>query len=134
MTVVSITRLHIRSWRYFIPFMLYTIRSLRQAKAAEGNLHASVMRDRHNAFWTRTLWKSEEAMKAFMLSGAHRQAMPRLLDWCDEAALVAWTQDSNALPDWSESHRRLLQEGRRSKVRHPAPAHEKYEIASPKAA
>jgi heme-degrading monooxygenase HmoA len=133
MTVVSITRLHVRSWRYLAPFLFYSLRSLQQAKAAEGNFHASVMRDRHNAFWTRTLWKSEEAMKAFMLSGAHRGAMPRLLDWCDEAALVSWRQESDAAPNWSEAYRHLQQEGRRSKVRHPAPAHEKYEIARPEA-
>lgn len=114
--------------------MLYSIRSLLQAKRAEGNLHASVMRDQNSAFWTRTLWKSEEAMKAFMLSGAHRGAMPKLLDWCDEAALVSWTQDSDAAPDWSQAHLHLQQEGRRSKVRHPAAAHEKYEIARPEAA
>jgi hypothetical protein len=70
-------------------------------------------------------------MKSFMLAGAHRQVMPRLLNWCDEAAVVHWFQDSEREPDWEEAHRRLQQDGRRSKVNHPSPAHEKYVIPRP---
>jgi hypothetical protein len=70
-------------------------------------------------------------MKAFMLSGAHRTVMPRLLDWCDEAALVHWTQASDQPPDWFEAHRRVQQEGRRSKVKYPSPAQEQFQIPKP---
>jgi hypothetical protein len=70
-------------------------------------------------------------MKSFMLSGTHRKVMPRLSDWCDEAAVVHWVQESDREPDWEEAHRRLQQEGRRSKVKYPSPAHEKYLIPSP---
>ena len=73
-------------------------------------------------------------MKVFMLAGAHRLAMPRLLDWCDEAALVHWTQDSADPPEWSEAHRRLQREGRPSKVRNPSDAQTRYEIAEPRKA
>jgi len=31
-----------------------------------------------------------------------------------------------------EAHRKMVAEGRRSKVRHPSPAHEAYQIAPPK--
>lgn len=102
-----------------------------QAKRSEGNLGVSLLRDAHLAFWTRTVWTTEETMKAFMLSGAHRQVMPHLLDWCDEAALVHWEQPTDQAPEWQEAHRRIQQEGRRSKVRHPSPAHEKYDIPRP---
>jgi hypothetical protein len=71
-------------------------------------------------------------MKAFMLSGPHRNVMRRLSDWCDEAALVHWEQESAQEPDWNEAHRRLQEQGRRSKVNHPSPAQERYEIARPK--
>lgn len=131
MPVVSVTRLRVRSWRYVVPFIWFSIRAYRQAKAAEGNLGASLLRDARNAFWTCTLWKTEAAMKTFMLSGAHRLAMPKLLEWCDEAALVHWSQESERKPDWLEAHRRIQHEGRRSKVNHPSPAHEKYEIPIP---
>jgi hypothetical protein len=85
----------------------YTLRSFLQAKRAEGNLHASLLRDADRVFWTRTMWTTEEAMKSFMLSGAHRQVMPRLLNWCNEAALVHWEQESQKMPEWDEAHRRL---------------------------
>lgn len=131
MPVISVTRLRVRSWRYFLPFIVFAVRSSRQAKAAQGNQGVSLLRDANLAFWTCTVWTTEETMKSFMLSGPHRQAMPRLLDWCDEAALVHWTQPEVQQPDWQEAHRRLQTEGRRSKVRHPSPAQEKYEIPKP---
>ena len=133
MPVVSVTRLRVRSWRYLLPFLFFALRSSRQAKAAQGNLGVTLLNDSNNTFWTCTVWATEEAMKSFMLSGPHRRAMPRLLDWCDEAALVHWAQESQQKPDWHEAHRRLQQEGRRSKVRYPSSAHEKYEIPRPRA-
>jgi hypothetical protein len=54
-------------------------------------------------------------MKEFMLSGPHRPAMRGLLEWCDEAAVVRWEQETDEEPDWHEAHRRLQLDGRRSK-------------------
>jgi len=114
------------------PFLVSALLSARQARRAHGNLGMSLLRDANRAFWTLTAWHDEASMRAFMMSGAHRRAMPKLLDWCDEASLVHWTQDTDDLPDWREAHRHLLAEGRRSKVRHPSPAHQAYEIPAPK--
>ena len=33
--------------------------------------------------------------------------MRRLAEWCDEASVAHWTQESAALPDWIEVHRRM---------------------------
>ena len=70
-------------------------------------------------------------MKAFMHSGVHGPVMRRLLDWCDEAAVVHWTQDAAELPSWAQAHQRIQQEGRPSKVNHPSAAHIAYEIPAP---
>lgn len=70
-------------------------------------------------------------MKSFMLAQPHGQVMRRLLEWCDEAALVHWEQESDGKPDWQEAHRRLQEDGRRSKVNHPSPAHESFQIRLP---
>jgi hypothetical protein len=131
MPMVSITRLRVRSWKYLLPFLFYAVRSSRQAKVAEGSLAMSLLRESNNIYWTRTVWTTEAAMKSFVLSGPHRQVMRRLLEWCDEAAVVHWAQESEQEPDWLEAHRRLQQEGRRSKVNHPSPAQEKYLIPKP---
>ena len=121
MPVLSVTRLRVRSC-YLVPFIWLSIVCYRQAKAANGNIGASLLNDPNNTFWTCTVWKTEETMKAFMISGAHRRAMPRLLNWCDEAALVHWVQGNNERPDWYEAHLGLEHEARRSKVSHPSRA------------
>lgn len=130
--MVSITRLRVRSWRYLVPFIFYAARTSRQARTAQGNIAVSLLRDTHNTFWTRTVWTSESALKAFMLSGPHGLVMPRLLEWCDEAALVRWEQETDQEPDWVEAHRRMQLEGRRSKVKHPSAAQESFQIRAPK--
>jgi len=58
--------------------------------------------------------------------------MRKLLEWCDEAALVHWEQESDQEPAWEEAHRKLQAQGRRSKVNHPSPAHETFQIRPPR--
>ncbi len=131
MAVISITRLHVRSWLYFPSFVFQSLRIARQAAKADGNVSVGLLRDRRNTFWTGTSWSSEASLKAFMHAKPHGPAMRSLLEWCDEAALVHWTQPAAELPSWEEAHRRLQQEGRRSKVNHPSAAHTAYTIPAP---
>jgi hypothetical protein len=128
MAFVSLTRLRVRSWRFLPFFFLHAISTSKQAKTAEGNLSVSVLREGFFIFWTRTTWTSESAMKAYMISGAHGKAMRHLLNWCDEAAIAHWTQDSDELPSWEESHRRMQESGRPSKVNHPSPDQSAYRV------
>jgi Domain of unknown function (DUF3291) len=132
MPLVSITRLRVRSWRYLPAFLIKSIRSARQAKRAPGNLATSIFRDADWAFWTRTVWRDEVAMRSFMQSGVHRRVMARLPEWCDEAALVHWVQDGEEPPSWAEAHRRLQQEGRRSRVKYPTEPQRRFEIREPR--
>jgi hypothetical protein len=131
MPVVSVTRLRVRSWRFLPPFIFTSLRIGKQARNADGNLGAKVLRDRRNAFWTCTCWESEAAMKEFMLDGAHGPAMRKLLEWCDEASLVHWRQDDAEMPSWAEAHRRMLRAGRTSKVNHPSAAQKAFHIEAP---
>jgi hypothetical protein len=48
--------------------------------------------------------------------------MPKLLNWCNEAAVVHWTQESSEVPSWQEAHQRMAEEGKPSKVNHPSPS------------
>ena len=130
MPLVSVTRLRVRSRRYVPGFLIQSLRSALQAKRAAGNLAVSVLRDAERAFWTRTVWLDEAAMRSFMQSGVHRRV--RLPEWCDEAALVHWVQDTDQPPSWAEAHRRLQREGRRSRVSHPSEAHRRFEIREPR--
>lgn len=132
MALISITRLRVRSIRFLPIFLLRAIQVNRQADSAEGQLKLALLRDRRMTFWTSTCWSSEAAMKAFMHAGVHGPVMRKLLEWCDEAALVHWTQDTTDLPSWEEAHARLQRDGRRSKVNHPSAAHVAYQIERPK--
>lgn len=129
--IVSVTRLHLRSARFLFPFIVYSLRAMRQAKRSPGNIVSDARRDTHGGYWTRSVWRDADSMRAFMTSGAHQQAMPKLLDWCDEAALVHWEQQGDALPEWHEAHARLVRDGRRSKVRHPSPVHASLDYPPP---
>jgi Domain of unknown function (DUF3291) len=106
MAFISVTRLRIRSVFYLPQFVWYAIQSQRQAQYAPGLIAGEVVRDVRNAFWTMTMWENERAMEVFRVQGAHRGAMPKLLDWCDEASLVHWTQESCELPTWQEAYER----------------------------
>jgi quinol monooxygenase YgiN len=132
MPFVSITRLRVRRWRYLPQFLVQSIRAARQAKRAAGSLAVSILRDADRAFWTRTVWSDEAAMRSFMQSGVHRRVMARLPEWCNEAAVVHWVQDDKEPPSWAEAHRRLELEGRRSRVNHPTAAQRRFEIREPR--
>ena len=71
-------------------------------------------------------------MRAFMRSGVDRRIMARLPEWCDEAALVRWVQEASEPPSWVEAHRRLQEEGRRSRVSQPSEAQRRFEIREPR--
>jgi heme-degrading monooxygenase HmoA len=131
MFFVSLTRLRVRSWLYLPAFFVQALRSAQQAKSAQGALAVSLFRDAHNTYWTRTVWDSDQAMKAYMLSGVHRRVMRSLPEWCDEAAVAHWTQESPQPPSWEEAHRRLQQSGRPSKVNHPSEAHGNLRFPAP---
>ena len=132
MPFVSITRLRVRSVRFLPRFALYTHRSVLQVRKAAGYLGGGLLADRRWTFWTMTTWNSQEDMRRYMLSGAHRSAMPKLLNWCDEASVTHWDQPQSALPSWSEADRRMRSSGRISKVHHPNPDHASLNYRAPR--
>lgn len=132
MALISVTRLRVRSVFYLPQFFWQTFKSQRQAKRASGMLGGRLILEAHWAFWTATVWESEAAMRAFRSSGAHMKAMPKLLDWCDEASYVHWDQENAELPSWGEAHRRMIREGKLSKVRNPSAAQLAKEFPAPK--
>ena len=99
------------SRRYVPGFLIQSLRSALQAKRAAGNLAVSILRNADPAFWIRTVWLDEAAMRSFMQSGVHRRVMVRLPTWCGEAAVVHWVQqDIDQPPSWAEAHQRLQRE------------------------
>ena len=132
MSFISVTRLRVRSVRYLPGFALHTFRSLRQVRKAPGFRGGSLLSDRRWTFWTMTAWDNRENMRSYMTTGSHRTAMPRLLDWCDEASVVHWDQPEGALPTWAEANKRMHETGRTSKVRNPSPQHAELNYRTPR--
>ncbi|MGD9721225.1 MAG: DUF3291 domain-containing protein [Pirellulales bacterium] len=132
MNFISVTRLRIRKWRFLPAFFYYTLRSFFQARRAAGNLHTSIERDAQLAFWTISVWRDEQSMHAFRNHGAHQRAMPKLLEWCDEATYAHWLQDSAEPPELAGAYERLIRDGIVSKVKHPSPEHAKRNFPPPK--
>ena len=132
MTLIAVTRLRLRSIRFLLHFGWLAYRAGAQARGSSGHLESRVLNDANFAFWTMSAWKSEPAMRAFVMSGVHRGAMIRLREICDEASVVHWTQETAELPDWLYAHRRMVAEGRPSNVRHPSAAHLAGVIAEPR--
>ena len=98
MPLISVTRLRVRSIRYLLQFVWQALASARQAQRAPGFLGGRIVREARNTFWTMTAWKDISAMKAYRDMGVHQRAMPRLLDWCDEASVVHWDQRAQSFP------------------------------------
>ena len=132
MPFVSVTRLRLRSWRFLPLFVPHALWTQRQVERAEGFRAGSLLPGQGWTFWTLTSWDSAEAMRAYMLNGAHRKAMPKLAAWCDEASVVHWETDEDGLPDWPQAEARMRVAGRPSKVRHPSLEHQTMTFAPPR--
>ena len=131
MALISVTRLRVRSFIYLPQFFWHAFKSTRQAERSSDFLGGRLLVNPKNVFWTMTAWKDQAAMNTYRTGGAHRRAMPKLLNWCNEAAVVHWTQESLEIPSWREAYQRMAEEGKPSKVNHPSPEQLSNHIPAP---
>ena len=120
---VSLTRLHIRSLRFLPQFMWTNEGIVKQLLSTHGFLAGKLSVAGPREFWTVTVWTDETSMRKYRSAGAHLKAIGRLAEWCDEASVAHWSQDSEAMPDWETLHQRMQDTGRRSRVNHPSKGH-----------
>jgi hypothetical protein len=123
----SLTRLRLHSIFTLAAFVRDVRASSAQLAQAPGFIEGAVLAEGRLVFWTRSAWESEATMKAYRDSGAHRAAMPKLLDWCDEACVAHWEGEIER--DWSALCTRMVETKRMSKVRRPTKAHQEKRFA-----
>ena len=128
MPTVAVTRLHLRSPRFLLPFFLHTYRSRRQAATAPGNFGVRVRKADGLAFWTFTLWRDMAVMRSFVIASPHKETMQKLANWCDEAAFAHWDQAGNDLPNWNIATEKLRATGHLATVLYPSEKHKAGEI------
>lgn len=123
MFYISATRLRLKSI-FILPGFFAAAPAIDAAlRNAPGFVGGKELMDKGMVFWTVTSWHSASEMLQFRNSPAHRQAMRKLPDWCSEASIAHWEQESPELPDWATTHHKITKEGITSKVRNPSVNH-----------
>lgn len=122
MAVISITRLHVRSWRFLPDLVLHSARITRQTRVAPGNLGMETLRESGMTFWIKSAWRDEASLSAFRNASAWKALMQQLERLCDEAATLQWEQETPRMPFWEDIGRRMQREGQLIPVKHPSEA------------
>lgn len=102
---IAITGLELKGFWHGPRFWFHALRSMKQARAASGNLfaQAGTINGVHH---TLTTWRGETDMRAFVYSGQHAEAIkvyPKV------AMGKTYCYDAAAAPTWSEVHALWLQ-------------------------
>lgn len=105
---VSITGLRLKNRGYMLRFWWHAIRSMVQARKAPGNLSAET-RTIDGVHHTLSVWVDEQAMRTFLVSGAHLGAM-KAFSAIATGRTLGFTADRQ--PDWETAHRRWLSQAR----------------------
>jgi len=105
---VSITGFRLKGRQHLVPFWWHTIRSIAQARRALGNLKAE-MCIVNGVYHTLSIWVDEQAMRTFLITGAHRNAMKAYRSVGSGRTLGFAT---GHLPDWDVSLQRWHSEAR----------------------
>ena len=124
MPFLSLTRLHLRAWRHLPAFLIGTAKAARQAQQSSGFIIGALSADlRHRTFWTLTIWRSDADLRAYLLAGAHRDVMPKLAKWCDEASVARRDHTGHELPTIEDALRYMQLYCRTSRVPQASPEH-----------
>lgn len=105
---VSITYIELKSPLHFFKLSFFALHISNQLK------FSNCIEFKKKGFWTiyytMTLWKNEEDMKAFAYSGAHMDAVKKSKLIAKEIQTI--TIDGNDLPNWKEAQILLKSKGK----------------------
>ena len=116
MAFLSMTRLKVKSILLLPKFIVQNEAIVKQIRSSEGFRNGKTLLDPSLSAWTVTLWDSEDAMRAFYTSGAHRNIMPSLSFYSNEAVTAHMSFSEVDLPTWRFVHEQLSKIGKFSTV------------------
>lgn len=133
MAFLSMTRLKIKSILLLPKFIIQNEAIVKQIRTSKGLKIGKSLLDPSLGAWTVSIWDSEESMRAFYTSGAHRNIMPSLSYYSSEAVTAHISFDEENLPSWDFVHEQLSKIGRFSTVlKDPSKNHLSKIIPKPK--
>jgi heme-degrading monooxygenase HmoA len=102
MTLIVATRMKVNRTRDVPAFFRTALAVAHQSQRSPGFRGGAMRVEPGRTFWTLSAWEDAAAMSAFRDTGAHRDAVPALAGWADEAFFVAWSQPDGRIPRWSD--------------------------------
>lgn len=129
---LSMTRLKLKSTAYLLPFFIQNEQVIRQLRTSKGFLKGKQLATPNLSMWTVTLWSSKEDIRAFYLSGSHKQVMKNINKWSSEAVAGHQEIDFIELPSWQEIRNKLIAVGHFANLEKASSAHSKRLISEPR--
>lgn len=105
---VSITGLTLKHPRHRLRFWWHAVRSMTQARSAEGNISAET-RTINGVHHTLSVWRDEASMRAYLVKGAHLRAMKVFRSIATGKTVGFATEDP---PGWDAVHDLWKTQGR----------------------
>jgi hypothetical protein len=99
--LVVTTRSRLRGVRYFPQMTLASWLIRRQLAATDGVVRWASIVAGPTEFWTITVWRSRDAMHAFMASGAHGDIMWSISKWLASFWLMRWRPGALQVGTWA---------------------------------
>ena len=95
--------------RRVFPFVVYTVQIMKQLGTANGLLGYSLLAPPlSKQFWTLSVWKNEDALRAFVQHPRHIHIMNALAPHMGKTNFVRRTVKGSQLPlEWDDALRRL---------------------------
>jgi len=99
---ISVTGLRLKSLWYYPMFLKYALPSVRQAKAAQGNVETRTT-VRQGVQHTLTAWDDKNSMLRYMRTGAHAKAMKVSNEMSVPGGTKVYGYESDVIPSWNEA-------------------------------
>lgn len=103
----SSTRLRLRGPRQIIPFLRSSALATMAARGTPGNVRTKLLGlPPFPIYYTITVWESEEAMRAFVKTERHREAMAHMDRFAKVGSFARFTSDTPRV-SWRRAFREL---------------------------